>query len=85
VEDRLHATAYLLEQTRLLVGLEGTTVDEPPLGAYRTYQTAVTAVEAATGLDFGPLRDVDPYVPAGGLESMADPRAELKSLGDIVL
>ena len=85
VEDRVHATAYLLEQTRLLVGLEGTTADEPPLGAYRTYQTAVTAVEAATGLDFGPLRDVDPYVPPGGPESTADPRAELKSLGDIVL
>ena len=84
VDDRLHATAYLLEQTELLIGLERTTA-EPPLGAYRTYQTAVTAVEAATGLDFGPLRDVDPYPGRGGPESVGAPRAELKSLGDIAL
>lgn len=84
VEDRLHATAYLLEQTELLVGLEATTV-EPPLGAYRTYQTAVTTVEEQTGLDFGPLRAVDPYPLQGGPESMGIPRAELKSLGDVTL
>jgi endonuclease G len=84
VEDRLHATAYLLEQTELLVGLE-TTSAEPPLGAYRTYQTAVTLVEETTGLDFGPLRTVDPYPLQGGPESITAPRAELKSLGDVAL
>jgi endonuclease G, mitochondrial len=91
VDEKLHATAYLLEQTRLLVGLEATRADgesartdgEPPLGAYRTYQTAVAAIETATGLDFGPLRDVDPYGQRGGPESAGD--RELTSVADVIL
>jgi endonuclease G len=29
-------------------------------GPYRTYQVAVTRIEAITGLEFGRLRDFDP-------------------------
>ncbi len=54
-EDRsLSATAYLQTQKNLLEDLEFA------YGPYRTYQVAVSRIEAITGLDFGRLRDFDP-------------------------
>ncbi|MBP6787802.1 MAG: DNA/RNA non-specific endonuclease [Candidatus Promineofilum sp.] len=50
----LSATAYLQTQKNLLEDLEFA------YGPYRTYQVAVTRIEAITGLDFGRLRDFDP-------------------------
>ncbi len=50
----LSATAYLQTQKNLLEDLEFA------YGPYRTYQVAVSRIEAITGLDFGRLRDFDP-------------------------
>ncbi|HQF71956.1 MAG TPA: DNA/RNA non-specific endonuclease, partial [Promineifilum sp.] len=53
-DRRLSATAYLQTQKNLLEDLEFA------YGPYRTYQVAVSRIEAITGLDFGRLRDFDP-------------------------
>ncbi len=53
-DDSLSATAYLQTQKNLLEDLEFA------YGSYRTYQVAVSRIEAITGLDFGRLRDFDP-------------------------
>jgi len=49
-DRRLSATAYLQTQKNLLEDLEFA------YGPYRTYQVAVSRIEAITGLDFGRLR-----------------------------
>jgi endonuclease G len=84
-ESKLHATAYLLAQDDLVDHLFEGLTDEPPFGAYRTYQTSVRDIEAATGLDFGELRDHDPYEAGQFVESLPPGRLPLKGLGDVVL
>ena len=64
--EELHATAYLLTQADLIDALAGTADVGPVFGAYKTFQVAVADVEARTGLDFGALRERDPFVTAGG-------------------
>lgn len=56
----LSATAYLQTQKNLIENLEFA------YGSYRTYQVPVTRIEALTGLDFGPLREVDPMADTEG-------------------
>jgi len=81
---RVHATAYLLEQSALITDLQRER-EEPPLGPYLTFQTAVSHVEALTGVDFGPLRAVDPFTPPPGAERGERPLVELKSVEGITL
>ncbi|GIF46373.1 DNA/RNA endonuclease G (NUC1) [Asanoa ferruginea] len=81
--DRLHATAYLIEQTNLLDTL-GRSAEEGPLGAYRTYQTNVRHIESLTGVNFGVLRGYDPLEPPPGDAEEPMP-TELHGLGDIKL
>jgi endonuclease G, mitochondrial len=81
----LAATAYLLDQSPQLDDLGDETVivvDEPRLGPYRTFQVAVTEIERATGLGFGPLADADRYV---GVQGVVPSRQELTSTDDITL
>ncbi len=51
----LSATAYLQTQKNLIRDLEFA------FGSYKTYQVAVKSIEALTGLDFGNLRNHDPF------------------------
>jgi endonuclease G, mitochondrial len=83
-ESKLHATAYLLAQEDLVEHFEGV-VEEPPFGAYRTYQTSVRDIEASTGLDFGELRDHDPYEQGRFVDAPQQGRLPLKGLGDVVI
>lgn len=81
--DELHATAYLLSQDELIGDLERATIDPaegPVFGPYKTFQVAVAEVEQLTGLDFGPLRDRDPFVRVARRA-----RVELTSPSDAVL
>ncbi|MBU3890355.1 DNA/RNA non-specific endonuclease [Methylosinus sp. KRF6] len=63
--DELHATAYLLSQGQLIGDLlvkrnRSESLEGFTLGAYRTFQIAIRDLEAATGFDFGSLRNYDP-------------------------
>lgn len=51
----LSATAYLQTQKNLIRDLEFA------FGSYKTYQVAVKSIETLTGLDFGNLRNHDPF------------------------
>jgi len=83
-EAKLHATAYMLSQQDL-VGLEAPGADDWVYGAYSTFQTSVATVEGLTELDFGALRDADPYVPAAGRFGARAEDRELTELTDLVL
>jgi endonuclease G len=58
--NKLSATAYLQTQKNLIEDLEFA------YGQYKTYQVAITKIEALTKLDFGILRNYDPL---GGVET----------------
>lgn len=63
--DELHVTAYLLSQGQLIGDLlakrnRSESIEGFTLGAYRTFQIAIRELEAATGFDFGDLRNYDP-------------------------
>jgi endonuclease G len=58
--DKLTATAYLVSQSDLLTHVEFA------YGQFKTYQIAVSRVEAMTGLDFGTLPKYDPFKPVEG-------------------
>jgi endonuclease G len=53
-DNKLSATAYLQTQKNLIENLEFA------YGEYKTYQVAITKIEAVTKLDFGALRNYDP-------------------------
>lgn len=59
--DALSATAYLVSQSDLLTHVEFA------YGQFKTYQIPVTRLETISRLDFGTLRDHDPYVPDEGV------------------
>lgn len=63
--DDLHATAYLLRQDELIDDLARPTAEGPVFGPYKTFQVAVADVEQLTGLNFGALRERDPFVRTG--------------------
>lgn len=59
--DRLSATAYLVSQSDLLTHVEFA------FGQFKTYQIPVQRAEAISHLDFGHLREHDPFVPEEGV------------------
>jgi endonuclease G len=61
-DNKLSATAYLQTQKNLIENLEFA------YGEYKTYQVAITKIEALTKLDFGALRNYDPL---GAVETTA--------------
>lgn len=74
---KLHATAYLLSQGQLIRKLmeernRRETLEGFTLGEYRTFQVAIKDLEAATGYDFGPLREADPLARAKGAQEALD-------------
>ncbi len=71
---KLTATAYLQTQKNLIGELEF-------YGPYKTYQVAVSQIEALTGLDFGTLRDCDPMNTGNVSESTATKRLRARLLG----
>jgi endonuclease G len=54
-DGNLSATAYLQTQKNLIRDFEFA------FGSYKTYQVAVRSIEILTGLDFGDLRNHDPF------------------------
>ena len=60
-QGRLHATAYILSQSRFLDDIEFV------FGSYRTYQVPIAVVEEQTGIRFGELSKFDPI---GEIESV---------------
>lgn len=92
--DRRHATAYLLSQGQLIRKLledRGRTeaVEGFTLGPYRTFQLSIHDLEAATGYDFGTLKDDDPLARtrAGreGVAAGAPVVVSLETMQDLVL
>ncbi len=75
-KKKLHATAYLLSQAKLIQGLVEADFS---YGKYKTFQVPVSRVARLTGLSFGRLPAADPLNQAA--ESTA-PR-ELLGLDDI--
>lgn len=73
-DGALTATAYLQTQKNLIGDLEF-------FGPYKTYQVAVSQIEALTGLDFGKLRDVDPINSESTTESVIPKRLSVRLLG----
>jgi endonuclease G len=65
-DGNLSATAYLQTQKNLIRDFEFA------FGSYKTYQVAVRSIEILTGLDFGDLRNHDPFrniTEVGGTEA----------------
>ncbi|WP_298457317.1 DNA/RNA non-specific endonuclease [uncultured Cellulomonas sp.] len=92
----LAATAYLLDQSDLLVALldrervRGTAADAGPaatteLGAYRTFQVPVLDVATTAGLDLGPLPAADRLGVRAAAARPAGGAIELTSVRDLVL
>lgn len=71
---KLRATAYLQTQKNLIGELEF-------YGPYKTYQVAVSQIEALTGLDFGVLRDCDPINGEDSSESTVANHLRARPLG----
>lgn len=72
VEDKLFATAYVLSQENLVVGVDLDKEAERPLGEYMNFQRAIAEIELDTGLQFcfkdaqgneHSLTTVDPLAP----------------------
>lgn len=87
---RLHATAYVLSQGRMIRDLlaeRGRTeaVEGFAFGAWRTFQVRVRDVEARTGIDFGPLRAADPLERGAHAEAAAPGAIAIDRLEAIVL
>lgn len=81
-EGLLKASAYLLSQAALIGDLEARR--RPPVFGEqqaRAFQVPVAQLEAATSLDFGPLRDVD----AKAVVSLDAAVTELRELSDVTL
>jgi endonuclease G len=76
-DGKLSATAYLLDQSKLVDDLEAKSFS---FGEYRTYQVSVRQIEALTGLNFGKLSSSDPLA---GIKDLF-PR-ELTSPADIII
>lgn len=79
----LHATGYVLGQTDFVVSL----TESFEMGNFNFYQVPIREIERATGISFGPLRDVDPLarrVNAEGIDRRVNVVA-LETLEDIIL
>lgn len=93
-EGGLHATGYVLSQGDLIRELlerrsRTEAVEGFVLGAYRTFQVAITHIEEITGLAFPALKGADPLAKASGDENVfnADQVTyrPLESISDAVL
>jgi endonuclease G len=90
---RLHATAYLLSQGRLIQKLlqerdRTEAVEGFAFGAYKTYQISLAALAAGTGYSFGNLASFDPLAPTAesvGAGSEDIPFVEIGDLSRVVL
>lgn len=79
---RLASAGYVLSQGDMIQG-----ITEAPFvfGEFRTYQVPISLIEEATGLNFGPLRDVDPLRSSETLEGIRRPRVlRIESGADLV-
>src|SRR5262249_11849032 len=78
---KLAALGFVVSQAELIRPV----VEEAAIDVARTYQTSIRQIETLTGLDFGPLRNVD----VGSVESFALEAAgglrELNEFADIRL
>lgn len=87
--DKLHATAYLLSQGQMIRKLledrrRTEAVEGFVLGPYRTFQISLADLEAATGYDFGALKQADPLANTrGGREAVAAGVPAIISLEDV--
>ena len=79
----LACTAYLLDQGALLDDLDLPAARITELGAYRTFQVAVSEISRLTGLDLSQLEGADRYEPRPGARPTSWTR--LTSFGDIRL
>jgi len=76
-EGLLRATAFLLDQSALVAGLQ--VADEiPPLGPFRTFQVPVVQVQELTGVDLGPLVDADVLAPVGAFAAPLTSLAQIR-------
>jgi endonuclease G len=71
---KLSAAGYVLSQGEIIRDLTEVAF---VFGEFRTYQVQIAKIEAATGLDFGALRDVDVLGPGAAAEAAGLPRARL--------
>ncbi len=84
-----HVTAYVLSQGDLIQGLlQQRGVNEASegflLGPYKTFQISVEALESATGMSFGDLKDFDALAAKSDRETRL-PYRPLTDLADVVL
>jgi len=66
-DGSLSATAYLLDQSQLLLNLGARGFE---FGSYRMFQVTVETIEQATGLQFDGLREHDPLAGRRGLNEV---------------
>lgn len=93
-DGALHATAYVLSQGQLIQKLlekrsKSEALEGVTLGAYRTFQVAISDLAEATGYDFRAYASADPLAKTGpgqeGLASREPVYLSLDRLADIVL
>ncbi|WP_329608037.1 DNA/RNA non-specific endonuclease [Microbacterium sp. KUDC0406] len=80
-DDVLACAGFVLDQSELVDTAEGR-LTVPPLGAFRTFQMPVSAIDDMTGIDFGALVDADVL---SGRAARGEAWPELTEPGDIVL
>jgi endonuclease G len=80
-DGKLSATAYLLSQEELIVGIRAPIPADFSYGAYRTYQVPITKVEELTRLSFATLLASDPFA----LRALRATPKELERPEDAVL
>ena len=74
---RVAALGFIVSQEKLLRSMGDVSFD--PTAVAETFQTSVANVEAAAGLSFGELKDVD----AGGVQNFAPGQPPLRKLDDL--
>ena len=86
-DGNLASTAYILDQSPDLSrdrerAMAGAKAGPPPLGPFRTFQVPVADIAEVTGLDLGPLPDVDLMPP---VRAPGDRWHRLESYDDIMM
>lgn len=80
-ERRLHATGYVLGQAKFIQSL----TESFEYGDYNLYQVPIDKIEAATGIEFGRLREADPMARLADEEAASGGARLLQSLEEIIL
>lgn len=81
--EGITAAGFLLDQRPALEPIVTALPVPPPLEPFRTFQVPVTDVVAATGLDLGPLEDVDVLARRG--VRAGEPPRRLRTADDLLL